>query len=290
MLTRDTRVLVQGATGHHGRFHLAAMKGYGTTVVGGVAPGKGGENVDGVPVFETVAEAVAATGADASVVFVPAPYALDAAFEAMAHGIRLLAVIAEHVPVFDAMDIVHRARELGVTVVGPNTFGVISPAEQAKMGIMPSHIYMPGPVGVVARSGTLSYEIAYSLTSAGLGQSTVVGLGGDPVVGQTFETVLDRFRDDPLTRAVVLIGEIGGGSEEAAEDAVRRLGKPVVAYLAGRAAPAGKRMGHAGAIIERGRGTIDSKERALRRAGAEVVDMPWQVAEAVASALGPDPI
>ncbi|MCL8207135.1 MAG: succinate--CoA ligase subunit alpha [Actinomycetia bacterium] len=285
MLYRHHRIVVQGITGNQGAFHARQMKAYGANVVAGVSPGRGGTEFEGTPVFETMREAVARTGADASIVFVPAPFAKDAAFEAMENGIRLLVLIPEHIPVQDAIAIVTRAEDLGVTVIGPNTFGLISPGERTKMGIMPNHIYRPGPVGVVARSGTLSYEIAFALTNAGLGQSTVVGMGGDPVVGQTFVSVLKHFKDDPDTKAVVLVGEIGGSAEEEAAEYLATLGKPVVAYLAGRAAPPGKRMGHAGAIIERGRGTLESKERALRAAGATVVKMPWEVAEAVAAVL-----
>ncbi|MCL6564568.1 MAG: succinate--CoA ligase subunit alpha [Firmicutes bacterium] len=286
MLTRQHKVLVQGITGNQGRFHTKQMLEYGTPVVAGVSPGRGGNQVEGVPVFETVKEAVAATGADASIVFVPAPYARDAAFEAMENGIRLLVLIPEHIPVQDTIDIVARARELNVVVIGPNTFGIISPSEKTKMGIMPNHIYTPGPIGVVARSGTLSYEIAFSLTQAGLGQTTVVGMGGDPVVGQNFVSVLHHFKEDPATQGVVMVGEIGGSAEEEAAAYLKEFGKPVVAYLAGRAAPPGKRMGHAGAIIERGQGTLESKERALTAAGARVVTMPWQVAQAMREMLG----
>ncbi|POB09506.1 MAG: succinate--CoA ligase subunit alpha [Sulfobacillus thermosulfidooxidans] len=285
LLTQDTRIIVQGITGNQGRFHTRQMLAFGSRVVGGISPTKSGQMVEGVPVFDTVRQAVDATKADASIVFVPAPYAKDAAFEALENGIRLLVMIPEHIPVQDSIDIVARAKALGATVIGPNTFGIISPGEHTKMGIMPNHIYQPGPIGVVARSGTLSYEIAFSLTNAQLGQSTVVGMGGDPVVGQTFITVLEHFRQDPDTKAVVMVGEIGGSAEEEAAEYLETLGKPVVAYLAGRAAPSGKRMGHAGAIIERGRGTLESKEQALRAHGAEVVTMPWQVAEAVRSVM-----
>ncbi len=283
LLTKESRVIVQGMTGNQGRFHTAQMQAYGTNLVGGTSPGKGGQRIDGIPVFDTVLSAVQETGADASIVFVPAPFAKDAAFEAMENGIKLLVMIPEHIPVQDAIAIVTRARDLGVVVIGPNTFGLISPGEKTKMGIMPNHIYQAGPIGVVARSGTLSYEIAFSLTNAGLGQTTVVGMGGDPVVGQNFVSVLEEFKRDTKTQAIVMVGEIGGSAEEEAAEHIKQLGKPVVAYLAGRAAPPGKRMGHAGAIIERGRGTLESKEKALRAAGATVVTMPWQVADAVKS-------
>lgn len=285
LLTHQDRVIVQGITGNQGRFHTRQMLAYGTPVVGGVSPTKGGSNVEGVPVFDSVKEAVENTGATASIVFVPAPFAKDAAFEAMENGVRLIVMIPEHIPVQDSIDIVNRAKTTGSTIIGPNTFGVISPHERSKMGIMPNHIYQPGPVGVVARSGTLSYEIAFSLSQSDLGQTTVVGMGGDPVAGQTFITILEQFRHDPATQCVVMVGEIGGSAEEEAAEYLSALGKPVVAYLAGRAAPAGKRMGHAGAIIERGKGTLESKEKALKAHGAEVVTMPWQVADAVRSAL-----
>ncbi|MGC8488605.1 MAG: succinate--CoA ligase subunit alpha [Clostridia bacterium] len=286
MLNRHHKILVQGMTGNQGQFHTRQMKAYGSNVVGGVSPGKGGTEVEGIPVFNTLRDAVRDTGADASIVFVPAPFAKDAAFEALENGIRLLVMIPEHVPVQDSIAIVTRAQDLGATVIGPNTFGIISPGEGTKMGIMPNHIYKPGPVGVVARSGTLSYEIAFALTNAGLGQTTVLGMGGDPVVGQTFISVLHHFKQDDNTKAVVMVGEIGGRAEEEASMYLKELGKPVVAYLAGRASPPGKRMGHAGAIIERGVGTLESKEKALSAAGARVVTMPWQVAEAVREVLG----
>lgn len=285
ILTRQTKIVVQGITGNQGQFHTGQMLAYGSQVVAGVSPGKSGQTVGGVPVFDTVHDAVTSTGADASIVFVPAPFAKDAAFEAMENGIRLLVLIPEHIPVQDTIDIVAFAQDRGVIIIGPNTFGIISPGEKTKMGIMPNHIYQPGPIGVVARSGTLSYEIAFSLSQAGLGQTTVVGMGGDPVVGQTFITVLHHFKADPDTRGVVMVGEIGGSAEEEAAEYLKDFGKPVVAYLAGRAAPPGKRMGHAGAIIERGKGTLESKEKALTTAGARVVTMPWQVADAMREIL-----
>lgn len=285
LLHGQDKILVQGITGNQGRFHTRQMVAYGAKVVGGISPGKAGQQVEGVPVFDTVRQAVEATSATASIVFVPAAFAKDAAFEALENGIRLLVLIPEHVPVQDSIDIVTRARALGAVVIGPNTFGIITPGEETKMGIMPNHIYRRGPVGVVARSGTLSYEIAFSLSQAGLGQSTVVGMGGDPVVGQTFISVLEAFRADDETKAVVMVGEIGGSAEEEAAEYIKDLGKPVVAYLAGRAAPPGKRMGHAGAIIERGRGTLESKEKALSAAGVRVVTMPWEVAPAMQQVL-----
>ncbi len=287
LLRGEDRIIVQGITGNQGRFHTRQMLDYGAQVVGGTSPGKAGQTVEGIPVFNTVRQAVQATAATASIVFAPAPFAKDAAFEALENGIRLLVLIPEHIAVQDSIDIVARAQDLGAVVIGPNTFGLITPGQRTKMGIMPNHIYRPGKIGVVARSGTLSYEIAFSLSNAGLGQSTVVGMGGDPVVGQTFISVLKAFHDDPETEGVVMVGEIGGSAEEEAAEYIQTLHIPVVAYLAGRSAPPGKRMGHAGAIIERGRGTLESKERALSAAGVRVVTMPWEVAPAMQDLLGP---
>lgn len=284
-LDRNTRVLVQGISGHQGSFHTEHMLAFGTQVVAGVSPTKAGQRVHNVPVFRRVAEAVAQTGAEASIVFVPAPFAKDAAFEAIDAGIRLLVMIPEHIPVLDTMAILSFARLRGTRVIGPNTFGIITPG-QAKMGIMPNHIYKPGPIGVVARSGTLSYEIAAALTDAGLGQSTVIGMGGDPLIGTNFVEAIEAFAQDGQTEGLVLVGEIGGSAEEDAAAAVRRFGKPTVAYFAGQSAPVGKRMGHAGAIIERGVGTLESKRKALTEVGAQVVDMPWEVAPALRSMVG----
>lgn len=280
-----TRVLVQGITGNQGSFHTRQMLAYGTRVVAGVSPGKGGQTVEGVPVYETAEEAVVKHGANASVLFVPAPQAKDAAFENIQAGVEVVVIITEHIPVHDTIEIVARAQQRGVGVLGPNTFGVISPGK-CKIGIMPNQIYTPGPVGIVARSGTLSYEIAASLSAAGLGQSTVVGLGGDRVVGLSFVEVLKKMEADPETSAVVLVGEIGGSAEEEAAEYIKGMSKPVVAYLAGRSAPPGKRMGHAGAIIERGRGTFQSKVQALQDAGVRVADLPWEVPPLVKLALG----
>ncbi len=284
LIDENTRVIVQGITGNQGSFHAGQMQAFGTNIVAGTSPKDVKEHL-GVPVFRTVGEAVENTGANASIMYVPAPFAKDAAFEALAAGLKLLVMIPEHVPVQDTISILEYATYKGALVVGPNTFGVIS-AGKAKMGIPPNHIYRPGPVGIVARSGTLSYEITAALSNAGLGQTTVVGMGGDPLVGQTFIEVLHRFEADPETKAVVMIGEIGGSAEEEAATYIRTMTKPVVAYMAGRAAPPGKRMGHAGAIIERGRGTLESKRKALEGAGATVVDMPWEVAPAMKKRLG----
>ncbi|MDA8146098.1 MAG: succinate--CoA ligase subunit alpha [Thermaerobacter sp.] len=285
LLHGGERVLVQGITGRQGSFHTRRMLEYGTAVVAGVSPGKGGASVEGVPVYDTVREAVANTGATCGVVFVPAPQAADAAMEALEHGIDRLVLVTEHVPVHDTARVLRRARAVGAQVVGPNTFGVITPG-RGKLGIMPHEHYAPGPVGLVARSGTLSYEIAAALTAAGLGQSTALGVGGDPVVGQSLAGVLAAFEADEATRVVVLVGEIGGTAEEEAAPVVSRMTKPVVAFLAGRTAPPGRRMGHAGAIVEGDRGTWASKAAALREAGAAVAELPWEVAALVRRRLG----
>ncbi|HWI54547.1 MAG TPA: succinate--CoA ligase subunit alpha, partial [Desulfobacteria bacterium] len=250
IINEDTKVLVQGITGKQGRFHTAQMLAYGTNIVCGVSPGKEGQTVEGVPVFDSVASALEKNAVDAAVLFVPARGVKDAAFEQMENGIKTVVILTEHVPVHDAVDIMAYARNHGVTVVGPNTFGLISPGK-CKIGIMPNRIYKSGGIGIVARSGTLSYEITNSLSEAGMGQSTVVGLGGDRVVGLSFVDVLKQFEADPDTEGVVLVGEIGGNSEEVAAEYIKAMTKPVVAILAGRSAPPGKRMGHAGAIIER---------------------------------------
>ncbi len=285
LVGKDTRVVVQGITGNQGAFHTGQMLAYGTRVVAGTSPSRVGSTEQGVPIYATVREAVEKEGANASVVFVPARYATDAAFEAVDAGVKVLVMVPEHLPVQDTMRLLAFAERRGTTVIGPNTFGVLS-AGTCKMGIPPNHIYTPGPVGLVARSGTLSYEIAGALTAAGIGQTTAVGIGGDPVAGLTPVDVLRMFEADPDTEAVVLVGEIGGTAEEVAAEYVRQMRKPVVAYLAGRASPPGKRMGHAGAIIERGRGTLESKTKALTAAGARVAHMPWEVAGLVREALG----
>jgi len=285
LVDEKTRVVVQGATGNQGRFHLKQMLSYGTRVMAGTSPGKGGDEVEGVPIYDTVEQAVLHHGVNASVIFVPAPFAKDAAFEAIDAGLGVVVVITEHIPVHDAMDVMAFARQRDSVVIGPNTFGVISPGK-TKLGIMPPQAYKPGPVGIVARSGTLSYEIAAALTTAGLGQTTVVGLGGDRVVGLNFVEVLKRFEEDEATRAVVLVGEIGGTAEEEAAEFIKGMSKPAVAYVAGRSAPPGKRMGHAGAIIERGRGTFEGKVKALEAAGVRVATLPWEMPDLVRECLG----
>lgn len=277
IVDEKTKIVVQGITGNQGSFHAKQMLAYGSRVVAGVSPSKSGQEFDGIPIYDTMEEAVERRGANASIVFVPARFAKDAVLEAINAGVEVVVIITERIPVHDAMYIMAFARERGTTVIGPNTFGIISPGK-TKIGIMPHQIYQPGSVGIAARSGTLSYEVADGLSKSGFGQSTVVGLGGDRVVGQRFVDVLKKFEADPETKSVVLVGEIGGSSEEEAAEYVKGMSKPVVAYLAGKAAPPGKRMGHAGAIIERGRGTFESKVKALEGAGVRVSPVPWEVA------------
>ena len=286
LVDRNTRLVVQGITGREGSFHTAQMLAYGTRVVGGVTPGKSGQSVHGVPVFETVRQAVSETGANTSIIYVPARGAAEAVFEAADAGIGLIVCITEGIPILDAVRMRRYLEGSRSRLVGPNCPGVITPG-QAKVGIMPGPIHIPGPVGVVSRSGTLTYEVVHALTQAGLGQSSAVGIGGDPVIGSDFVDILRLFESDPETRVVVLIGEIGGNDEErAAEFIGREMHKPVVAFVAGRAAPAGKRMGHAGAIIAGGRGTADEKIRALRAAGARVAETPGEIPSLVRQALG----
>ena len=286
LVDSSSRVLVQGITGAQGSFNTGLMLDYGTRIVAGTSPGKGGSEVLGVPVFDSVSEALAEHAVDASIVFVPAPFAVDAALEALEGGIKLVVVITEHVPVKDAVALMNYANQVGALVVGPNTPGVITPGK-CKVGILPAHVFAAGKVGVVSRSGTLTYEVAASLTAAGLGQSTCVGVGGDPVTGLNFVDVLKMFRDDPQTEAVVLIGEIGGNVEEYTADYIVREGYPkeVVAFVAGRSAPVGKRMGHAGAIVTGASGTALSKVEAFESAGVRVAQKPGDVADLVAQVL-----
>jgi len=281
----NTKVLVQGMTGNQGTFHSQQMLAYGTDLVAGVSPGKGGQTVEGKPVYNTVRSAVTNHQIDASILFIPAPFAKDAALEALDAGIKVVVCITEHIPVHDAMEIMAFAKEMDATVVGPNTFGLVS-SGKCKIGIMPNQFFIPGNVGVVARSGTLSYEIVGNLTAAKMGTSTVVGLGGDRVVGLNFIDVLKKFEQDTETKAVVMVGEIGGSAEENAAEYIKgNISKPVVAYLAGKSAPAGKRMGHAGAIIERGRGTFEGKVKALSAAGVKVAELPFQVPQILSEIL-----
>ena len=281
-----TRVVVQGATGTQGRFHTRLMLEYGTKVVAGVTPGRGGSQVEGLPVYDTVREAQEAHGAEASIVFVPAAHALEAGLEALEAGMNPVAVVTEGMPFWDSVYLVAKAREVGATLVGPNSPGVIK-AGEAKLGIMPGRVFQRGSVGIISRSGTLFYEVAHQLTKRGLGQSTCVGLGGDPVVGLDYVEVLRWMEEDPQTRAVVLIGEIGGVAEEEAARFIEEGGftKPVVAYIAGRSAVPGKRMGHAGAIVQGGGGTAESKIKALERAGVYVAERPSLLAERLKEAL-----
>ena len=279
---RKTRAVVWGITGSQGQFHTQLMLEYGTKIVAGVTPGRGGQEVHGVPVFDTAQEAIEKVDADASIIFVPAPYAKDATLEAIAANLNPIIVITEGIPVKDEILIMEIAKQKGTTIIGPNTPGIITPA-QCKLGIMPSHIFKPGKVGLVSRSGTLTYEIAVSLTNSGLGQSTCLGVGGDPVVGMSFVDVFKMFRKDPATKTIAMIGEIGGNAEEMAAEYVNKTKypKPIVAYIAGRGAPAGKRMGHAGAIITGKAGTAETKIEALRAAGVRIALKPVEIAKLI---------
>ncbi|MCI4459348.1 MAG: succinate--CoA ligase subunit alpha [Acidilobus sp.] len=288
LVDENTRVIVQGITGKEGSFHTKLMLQYGTKVVAGVTPGKGGSTVEGVPVYDTMAEAVKEhPEANTSIIFVPAKFASDAVYEAVDSGMKVIVVITEHIPVHDAMEFVNYAKRKGSVIIGPNCPGIITPGK-AKVGIMPGHVFTPGPVGIMSRSGTLTYEIGYFLTKAGLGQSTVIGVGGDPVTGLTFPEVIEMFERDPQTKVVVMIGEIGGDAEERVARMVKegRIKKPVVAFVAGRTAPEGKRMGHAGAIIMLGTGAYKDKVAALEDAGIRVARTPYEVPKLVKEALG----
>jgi len=277
LLDEKTKLIVQGITGHQGTFNTEKMLEYGTKVVAGVTPGKAGETVQGVPVYDSCFEAVDATGANASILFVPAPYAKDAAIEAIEAGVELLVMITERIPFHDCLDIMPYARSNGCRVIGPNCPGVISPGK-AKAGIMPSHIFKEGDVGVISRSGTLTYEIVNAITQAGFGQSTCIGIGGDPVIGTSMPEALELLSKDRQTGRIVVVGEIGGTTEEETAKRAERTRKPVFAYIAGRTAPPGKRMGHAGAIISRGMGTAESKIKAFEAAGVPVAAYPVEIA------------
>lgn len=270
LIDKNSKVLVQGVTGRDGSFHALKMRSYGTNIVGGTSPGKGGQNVEGIPVFNTVAEAVEKTGADTSIIFVPAPFAKDAMFEAADAGIKLIVCITEGVPVMDAVAAQHYIKLKGARLVGPNCPGLISP-DKSMVGILPTNIFKKGGTGVISRSGTLTYEIVDSLTKSGFGESTAIGVGGDPVVGLYFEDMLQLFQDDPETDSIVLVGEIGGDAEERAADFIKKnITKPVVAFISGRQAPKGKQMGHAGAIITTGSGTAVEKIAAFEAVGVPV--------------------
>jgi succinyl-CoA synthetase alpha subunit len=282
LVGKNTRLLVQGITGREGAFHTQQMIEYGTTVVGGVTPGKGGEWVHGVPVFDTVKEAVNATEANTSIIYVPARFAADAIMEAADIGIKLVICITEGVPVLDMIQVQSFLTQKETRLIGPNCPGLITPG-QAKVGIMPGHIHKPGTVGLLSRSGTLTYEVVQALTDKNVGQSTAVGIGGDPIIGSTFIDILQLFESDPLTDQVVLIGEIGGTDEQrAARFIAEKMTKPVTAFIAGRTAPPGKRMGHAGAIIQGGEGTAAEKIKAFQAVGVQVAQQPEEVAELVA--------
>ncbi len=284
-IDKNTRVLVQGITGRQGSFHTGQMLAYGTNIVGGISPGKGGYEVEGIPVYDSTFEAMEIHDAEATILFMPAAFAKDAALEALDAGLKILVLIPENIPLKDAMEIMAYARRKEALVIGPNTFGLVS-SGNSKIGIMPNRYFIPGPVGIVSRSGTLCYEIVGHLTEEKIGTTTVVGLGGDRVVGLHFIDVLQKFEADESTEVVVMVGEIGGSAEEeAASFIAENISKPVIAYLAGKSAPPGKRMGHAGAIIERGRGTFESKVEALSAAGVKVVDLPTQITTAVQAAL-----
>ncbi len=285
LVSKDTRVVVQGITGREGAFHAARCREYGTVVVGGVTPGKGGTTHEGFPVWNTVAEAVANEGADCALIFVPPPAAADAIMEAAAAGVPLIVCITEGVPVSDMVRAKEFLARTPSRLIGPNCPGIITPG-QAKIGIMPGHIHRAGDVGVVSRSGTLTYEVVHQLTTRGIGQSTCVGIGGDPVNGTSFVDVLTLFNGDPATRAIMLIGEIGGSAEEQAADFIKaHVAKPVIAFICGQTAPPGRRMGHAGAIIAGGKGTAVEKTKALAAAGATLVESPADMGRRVAEVL-----
>jgi succinyl-CoA synthetase alpha subunit len=285
LINKNTRVLVQGITGKVGQFHAKGCADYGTQIVAGVTPGKGGEKVDGVPVFDTVSEAVQQTGANATMIFVPPAFTADAILEAVDAGIKIVIAITEGVPVIDMVRVYEIVRQSDSTLVGPNCPGVITP-EECKIGIMPGYIHKKGPVGVMSRSGTLTYEAVWQLTGLGLGQSTCVGLGGDPIVGTSFIDLLKLYEADPATEAIMMMGEIGGTAEEEAAAYVKQhVTKPVAAFIAGRTAPPGKRMGHAGAIISGGKGTATEKVAALQAAGIEVAESPADMGTAMQRAI-----
>ena len=285
LIDRATRAVVQGITGNEGRFHTQQMVEYGTNVVAGVTPGKGGQDVDGIPVFDTVAEAVAERQANASIIFVPPAFASDAIVEAAEAGVELIVCLTEGIPVNDMVTIRRYLDIRGTRLIGPNTPGLITPG-QCKLGVMAGYIHRPGPIGIISRSGTLTYEVVHQLTELGIGQSTCIGIGGDQIVGLSFAELLPMFEEDPDTQGIILIGEIGGSAEETAAAVIaERISKPVVGFIAGRTAPPGRRMGHAGAIITGGSGTAAAKMAALRQAGVTVAESPAKIGAAMASAI-----
>ncbi len=285
LVGKDTKLIIQGM-GRHGTFHALGCKEYGTNVVGGVKPGKGGQTHEGFPLFDSVEEAMRKTGANVSAIFVPPPGAADAIMEATDAGIPVIVCITEGIPTLDMVAATAYMRGRGSTLVGPNCPGLISPADKCKVGIMPGHIHSGGPVGVVSRSGTLTYEAVHQLTTLGIGQSTCIGIGGDPIIGTNHTDALTLFNEDPATEAIVMIGEIGGTAEEEASAYVKEhVSKPVVGFIAGQTAPPGRRMGHAGAIISGGKGTAAEKMKAMEAAGIHVVESPADIGRAVAKAM-----
>ena len=285
LIEKNTRLIVQGITGRDGGFHTAKMKAYGTNVVGGTSPGKAGENVEGIPVFNTVRDAVKETEANTSVIFVPAPFAKDAMLEAADAGVKLIICITEGVPTLDVVEAYRYIRLKGANLIGPNCPGLISP-DKSSVGIMPTMIFKPGSTGVISRSGTLTYEVVYNLTSKGLGQSTAVGVGGDPIVGLYYQELLEMFQNDPETDSIALIGEIGGDAEERAAEYIKQhVTKPVAVFIAGQQAPPGKQMGHAGAIISSGSGTAAEKIAAFEAVGIPVAKEPSQIPDLLKSRL-----
>ncbi|QDT03172.1 Succinyl-CoA ligase [ADP-forming] subunit alpha [Rubripirellula lacrimiformis] len=285
LVNKNTKVICQGITGNAGTFHSLGCRDYGTQMVGGVTPGKGGQNVEGIPVFDTVEEAVHQTGADATMIFVPPPFTADAILEAVDAGIKVIAAITEGVPVLDMVRVYEKVKASDSILIGPNCPGLITPGE-CKIGIMPGYIHQPGKIGVMSRSGTLTYESVWQTSNLGLGQSTCVGLGGDPIVGTSFIDLLKMYQEDDQTEAILMIGEIGGSAEEeAAAFAKEHVTKPMAAFIAGRTAPPGKRMGHAGAIISGGKGTAEEKVAALEDAGIVVAPTPADMGDAVVKAM-----